>query len=150
MARKSGRAALLLSDENRTNLHGLAASRTTAVREVKRACVLLTYAEGLSISEIQLQLAVSRPLIYKCIDKAQSQSTATTLRRSTIAPWDASLIPGPARGRSRQGVGCHEMVGHKARQTIRVSATSKSCCATLPKRACLDRRETSKAPRQGP
>jgi hypothetical protein len=61
MARKSGRAALVLSNENRRKLLELAASRTTAVREVERAGVLLKYAEGLSISEIQ-RLAKRRTL----------------------------------------------------------------------------------------
>lgn len=70
MARKSGRAALVLSDENRSMLSELTASRTAAVREVERAGILLKYAEGLSITGIQRQLSVSRPMIYKCIDKA--------------------------------------------------------------------------------
>lgn len=51
-------------------LSELAASRTGPVREVERARVLLGYAQGSSISEIQRQLGVSRPMIDKCIDKA--------------------------------------------------------------------------------
>lgn len=53
MARMSGRAALVLSDEQRSMLSELAGSRTASVREVERAGVLLKYAQGMSISEIQ-------------------------------------------------------------------------------------------------
>ena len=70
MARRSGRAALTLTEELRSKLSELAASRTAPVREAERAGVLLKYAQGTSISEIQRQLGVSRPMIYKCIDKA--------------------------------------------------------------------------------
>lgn len=51
-------------------LSGLAGSRTAAQREVERAKVLLAYAEGKSPTQIQRALGVSRPTIYKCIDKA--------------------------------------------------------------------------------
>ena len=70
MVRKSGRAALVLSDENRSMLSELTGSRTAPIREVERAEVLLKYAAGVSITEIQRQVSVSRPMIYKCIDKA--------------------------------------------------------------------------------
>ena len=86
MARKSGRAALVLSEENRGELSALAASRTTAVREVERAKVLLNYAEGLSISEIQRQLGFSRPTIYKCIDKALAAGVQQGLKDSYHRP----------------------------------------------------------------
>ncbi|MBC7216110.1 MAG: hypothetical protein H5U28_15355, partial [Burkholderiaceae bacterium] len=49
MGRRSGRAALVLTDEQRSKLSALAASRTAPVREVERAGVLLKYAQGLSI-----------------------------------------------------------------------------------------------------
>lgn len=86
MARKSGRAALMLSGEYRTKLSELAASRTAPVREVERAGVLLKYAEGLSISEIQRQLGVSRPMIYKCIDKALAAGVQQGLKDTYHRP----------------------------------------------------------------
>ncbi|MGB4225434.1 MAG: IS630 family transposase, partial [Candidatus Dechloromonas phosphoritropha] len=46
MGRKSGRAALVLTDKQRSRLSELAASRTAAVREAERAGVLLKYAQG--------------------------------------------------------------------------------------------------------
>ncbi|MGB4226413.1 MAG: hypothetical protein WBJ68_07105, partial [Candidatus Dechloromonas phosphoritropha] len=48
MGRTSGRAALLLTDEQRSRLSELAASRTAPVREAERAGVLLKYAQGVS------------------------------------------------------------------------------------------------------
>jgi len=70
MARQTARAALVLSGEHRTMLRELAGSRTAAQREVERAKVLLAYADGNSPTAIQRALGVSRPTIYKCIDKA--------------------------------------------------------------------------------
>ena len=70
MARTSGRAALVLTLEQRAALEELAASRTAAAREVERAKVLLGYAAGTSITELQRRLGFSRPMIYRCVDKA--------------------------------------------------------------------------------
>ena len=70
MARKSGRAALMLEPDQRKMLEGLAASRTSPIREVERAKVLLGYAAGTSITQLQRQLGLSRPMIYRCVDKA--------------------------------------------------------------------------------
>lgn len=80
MARQTGRAALALSGEHRSMLEELAGSRTAAQREVERAKVLLAYAGGKSPTEIQRALGVSRPTIYKCIDKALAAGVATGLR----------------------------------------------------------------------
>mgnify|MGYP001179615334 CR=1 FL=1 len=91
MARKSGRAVLVLSDENRAKLSELAASRTAAVREVERAGVLLKYAEGLSISEIKRQLGVSRPMIYKCIDKALAAGVQQGLKDTYHRPHEPEI-----------------------------------------------------------
>lgn len=80
MARRTGRAALALSAEQRSMLEELARSRTAAQREVERAKVLLAYAEGKAPTEIQRTLGVSRPTIYKCLDKALAAGIATGLR----------------------------------------------------------------------
>lgn len=86
MGRKSGRAALVLTDKQRSRLSELAASRTAAVREAERAGVLLKYAQGVSISEIQRQLGVSRPMIYKCIDKALAAGIQAGLKDAYHRP----------------------------------------------------------------
>jgi transposase len=80
MARRTGRAALILSDEQRSVLKDLAGSRTAAQREVERAKILLAYAEAKSPTQIQRALGVSRPTIYKCIDKALAAGVAVGLR----------------------------------------------------------------------
>ena len=80
MARLTGRAALVLSGEHRSMLSELAGSRTAAQREVERAKVLLAYADGESPTQIQRALGVSRPTIYKCIDKALAAGVVTGLR----------------------------------------------------------------------
>ena len=46
MARKSNRAPLAVTDEQRSMLIQLAGSRTAAIREVERAKILLGYADG--------------------------------------------------------------------------------------------------------
>ncbi len=61
-------------------LKELAGSRTAAQREVERARVLLAYAEGKTPTEIQRLLGVSRPTIYKCVDKALAAGVVTGLR----------------------------------------------------------------------
>ena len=80
MARRTGRAALMLGVEQRSMLEELAGSRTAPQREVERAKVLLAYAAGKAPTEIQRALGVSRPTIYKCIDKALAAGVATGLR----------------------------------------------------------------------
>ena len=70
MARKTERAPLVLTEEQRQELLIQAGSRTAAKRKVERAGILLRYAEGTPILQIGNLLGVSRPTIYKCIDKA--------------------------------------------------------------------------------
>ena len=86
MSRKSQRAKLVLTDEQREQLSGIAQSRTAAVREVERARILLKYADGVSISAIQSVLGVSRPTIYKCIDKALAMGSETGLKDKYHSP----------------------------------------------------------------
>jgi len=86
MGRRTGRAVLVLTDEQRSKLSELAASRTAPVREVERAGVLLKFSQGLSISEIQRQLGVSRPMIYKCIDKALAAGAQAGLKDTYHRP----------------------------------------------------------------
>jgi len=92
MARKTGRAALMLSDEHRTKLTKLSSSRTASVREVERAKVLLRYASGVSISDIQRQVGVSRPSIYKCIDKALASGVEAGLKDAFHSPKEPEIM----------------------------------------------------------
>ena len=80
MARPTARAALVLSEAQRLMLNERAGSRTAAQREVERAKVLLAFAAGKAPTEIQRALGVSRPTIYKCIDKALATGVETGLK----------------------------------------------------------------------
>lgn len=86
MGRRCERAALVLTDEQQSRLSALATSRTAAIREVERARVLLKYAQGVSISEIHRQLGVSRPMIYKCLDKALAAGIEAGLKDTYHRP----------------------------------------------------------------
>jgi transposase len=91
MARKSGRAALVLTAEQRATLEELAASRTAAAREVERAKVLLGYAAGVSITELQRQLGFSRPMIYRCVDKALAAGVQMGLKDKYHRPHEPEI-----------------------------------------------------------
>jgi hypothetical protein len=70
MARTSKRPRTRLTEEQRSDLERIARSRTAPTREVERANILLRHSAGESISSIKEALRVSKPTIYKCIDKA--------------------------------------------------------------------------------
>ena len=80
MTRRTGRAALILSAEHRAMLTGLAGSRSAPLREIERAKILLSYSDGRSPTEIWRAQGVSKPTIYKCIDKALAAGVAVGLR----------------------------------------------------------------------
>jgi hypothetical protein len=69
MARTSERPKIELAEDQKQELEKISRSRTAPAREVKRAAIILRYSEGESIVSIQKSLGVSRPTIYKCIDK---------------------------------------------------------------------------------
>jgi transposase len=91
MARKSRRAELVLVADQRRMLEELAASRTAPAREVERAKVLLGYAAGTSITELQRQLGFSRPMIYRCIDKALAAGVQTGLKDKYHRPHEPEI-----------------------------------------------------------
>jgi len=91
MARKSGRAALVLSAQHSAKLKELAGSRTAAAREVERAKVLLGYAAGASITELQRQLGLGRPMIYKCVDKALAAGVEMGLKDKYHRPHEPEI-----------------------------------------------------------
>lgn len=64
------RPKLKLSKEEIDKLQQKSNSRTLSKQEVQRSKTLLLYHQNVSISEIQRQVGLSRPSIYKCIDKA--------------------------------------------------------------------------------
>lgn len=80
MARKTGRPALAISADERQKLERLRDSRKAPKRETERAAILLSYAAGEGPTVIQQRLGVSRPTIYKCIDKALAAGVQSGLR----------------------------------------------------------------------
>jgi len=86
MARTMTRAALVLDDKERLMLAELAESPTASQRQVLRARVLLDYANGQSPTEIQRLHGVSRPTIYKCIDKALAAGVHSALKGQPQRP----------------------------------------------------------------
>lgn len=70
MPRKSQKAKLILSQEKKEQLQQIAHARKAPLREVQRANILLRYAEDEQIVDIEKMVHVSRPTIYKWIDKA--------------------------------------------------------------------------------
>ena len=88
MARKTKRAKLILSTEQQIKLNRLSQSRKASVREVQRAKILLHYADEKPISQIRKLVNVSRPTIYKCIDKALAAGADAGLKDFFHRPFD--------------------------------------------------------------
>jgi transposase len=91
MSRKTQRAKLRLTDEQRSKLEQISNSRKGPLREVKRAQVLLRYADSVPISQIQKLVDISRPSIYKCIDKALAAGADAGLKDYYHRPFDSVI-----------------------------------------------------------
>ena len=70
MPRKTQKAKLILSKEQQEELKKTMQSRRAPIREVQRAHILLRYSEGMPITEIEKMTHVSRPTIYKWMEKS--------------------------------------------------------------------------------
>jgi len=86
MARISKRPLVQLTDEQKHELERISRSRTEPAREVERASIILRYAEKESIVSIQKVLGVSRPTIYKCIDKTIAAGPERGLKDTPHSP----------------------------------------------------------------
>lgn len=91
MARKTKRAALVLTTEHRAMLTALTGSRTAPIREVERAKILVGYADGASISDLMRRIGVGRPMIYKCIDKALAAGVGAGLKDAYHRPHEPEI-----------------------------------------------------------
>ena len=74
------RSRLTLREEERTRLLELSRSRTEPHATVKRARILLAYADGIPISRIAREENTDRPVVERCIDKALSGGIQTALK----------------------------------------------------------------------
>ena len=88
MARKTKRAKLLLTEEERVQLEHLSKSRKASLRTVQRAKILLHYADQVPLTHIQKLVNVSRPTLYKCIDKALAAGVEAGLKDSYHRPFE--------------------------------------------------------------
>lgn len=70
MSRKSQKAKLILTEGQKGQLQKISQSRKAPLREVQRAKILLRYSEDIPITDIENIVQVSRPTIYKWIEKA--------------------------------------------------------------------------------
>src|SRR4030067_577412 len=70
MPRKTQKAKLVLSEEQQEELKKTVQSRNAPIREVQRANIVLRYSEGMPITEIEKLTHVSRPTIYKWMEKS--------------------------------------------------------------------------------
>jgi transposase len=70
MSRKSQKAKLILTEGQKEQLQKISQSRKAPLRKVQRAKILLRYSEDIPITDIENIVQVSRPTIYKWIEKA--------------------------------------------------------------------------------
>lgn len=91
MPRTTTRQKLELTKQEKEELSKIANSRKAPLRELQRAKILLAYSEGISITEIQAIANVSRPTIYKCIDKALGAGVKAGLKDYYHKPAEASI-----------------------------------------------------------
>lgn len=91
MPKRSNRAALFISEEERSLLESLSRSRTASKREVSRATVLLLYGSGIEISTAASRAGTSRPSAYKCIDKALAMGVSAGLKDTPHSPGNAEI-----------------------------------------------------------
>jgi len=88
MARTTNRAKLELTTAQRITFEQLSQSRTAPLREIQRAQILLHYGDALSITDIHKRMKISRPSIYKCIDKALAAGPEAGLKDYYHRPFD--------------------------------------------------------------
>lgn len=91
MAGKTKRAALVLTEDQKTMLEELSRSRKAPAREIERAKVLVGYADGISIAGLERLTGSSRPTIYKCIDKALAAGVQMGLKDKYHRPQEPEI-----------------------------------------------------------
>jgi len=96
MPRKSQKAKLILDEKQKEQLNKISQSRKAPVREVQRANILLRYSEGMPITDIEKRVRVSRPTIYKWIEKALALGIEEGVKDKYHRPKDP-VITGEAK-----------------------------------------------------
>ncbi|MGA1823931.1 MAG: IS630 family transposase [bacterium] len=96
MSRKSKKPKLTINLEQQKQLKKIVHSRSAPIREVQRANILLHYSEGIVITKIEDMVHVSRPTIYKCIEKALAMGIDAGLKDKFHRP-KLPVITGEAK-----------------------------------------------------
>ncbi|MEO6000580.1 MAG: IS630 family transposase [Chitinophagaceae bacterium] len=78
--RKTQKAKLQCTEQDKNMLVGISKSKTAPHREVVRAGILLRYMEGFSITAIAENFKTNRPLVERCLNKAIAFGIHTALR----------------------------------------------------------------------
>ncbi len=78
--RKTNKAKLQCSVEDKEILLSLSKSKTAPHREVIRAKILLGYMEGKSITKLASDFQTNRPLVERCLNKALAFGVLTALK----------------------------------------------------------------------
>ena len=94
MPRTSQKAKLILDKEQKEQLQKISQSRKAPVREVQRANILLRYSEGIAITDIEKMAQVSRPTIYKWIEKALAMGIEEGLKDKYHRPKESVITEG--------------------------------------------------------
>ena len=94
MPQKSHKAKLILTPERKEQLQRIASSRKAPLREVQRANILLRYSESIPIIDIEKMVHVSRPTIYKWIEKALAMGIEEGLKDKYHRPKEPVITEG--------------------------------------------------------
>jgi transposase len=94
LGRRCNKPHLTLNSEERKKLEKISASRTAPRREIERSRILLGYADGeKEIVQIASEVGVSRPTVYKCIEKALSMGVEAGLKDTFHRPFEPVITP---------------------------------------------------------
>ena len=87
MPRKSNKAKLFLSEQERFRLKKLSQARNEPLLKVQRAKILIKYSLDITITNIQKELNVSRQTIYKIVDRALAFGVEEALKDKYHRPY---------------------------------------------------------------
>ena len=93
MPRKSQKAKLIFDEKQKEQLKAISQSRKAPIREVQRANILLRYSEDIPVTDIEKMVQVSRPTIYKWIEKALAMGTDEGLKDKYHRPKEPVITP---------------------------------------------------------
>lgn len=82
-----------LTEKEISKLTEIKNSRTAPLQEVQRAKALIAYADETPIAKIKEIAGLSRPSIYKCIDKALAAGAEAGLKDYHHQPFDPIITP---------------------------------------------------------